>query len=262
VCRAGTILHRMSQSPEVTDQASGIRRPMSWVALVGVLLAFVFVPAIVDVFVLSAPSDFMFPDQESVNVLVIGKLVALAIAVLTISVLRWWPEVLVEKLRVRRWVWIVPIAFLVTALALTDYTRLSTAGLAVSLTLLLGTMLIAASEELLFRGVVLQFMRDRYREVIAALATSVVFGLSHIVAGPVNVVTAALFGYLLYYVRRVSGGIVVPIVVHGMYDFSVFSSVTTAAPDDAGNASPAQVVLTLILLIVMIVGRKRAEPAL
>jgi membrane protease YdiL (CAAX protease family) len=235
---------------------------MSWIALIAVLLAFVFLPAIVDVFVLNAPSDFLFPDQESVNVLVIGKLVALAIVVLTISLLRWWPEVLTEKLRVRRWVWIVPIAYLVVSLALTDYTRLSTAGLAVSLTLLLGTMLIAASEELLFRGVVLRFMRDRYREVIAALATSFVFGLSHIVAGPVNVVVSALFGYLLYYVRRVSGGIVVPIVVHGLYDFSVFSSATTAAPDDAANASPALVVLTFILLIVMAVGHKWAEPAL
>ena len=42
-----------------------------------------------------------------------------------------------------------------TALALADYSRLSTAGLTLSLTLLLGTLLIAASEELLFRGVVL-----------------------------------------------------------------------------------------------------------
>jgi hypothetical protein len=52
---------------------------------------------------------------------------------------------------------------------------------------------------------------------------------------------------------------VVAIVVHGLYDFSVFSSVTTTNPDDAGNASPALFLLSLVLLVVMIIGHKRAE---
>lgn len=232
---------------------------MSWAALIALLLAFAFVPAIIDVVVLDAPTAGEYPDQASVNVLVIGKLVALVIVVLPITLLRWWPVVLREQLRVRAWVWIVPIAFIVVSLALTDYTRLATAGLTLSLTLLLGTLLLAIGEELMFRGVVLRFMRDRYREVVAAVAASAVFGLSHIVAGPVNVVVSAMFGYLLYYTRRVSGGILVPIVVHALYDFSVWSSATTDAPADDANASPALALLTIALLIVMIVGRRRAE---
>lgn len=232
---------------------------MSWAALIAVLLAFAFIPAMVDVFVLDAPATGEYPDQNSVNVLVIGKLVALVIVVLTISLVRWWPIVLREQLRVRRWVWIVPIAFLVVSLALTDYTRLSDAGLTLTLTLLVGSLLLAIGEELLFRGVVLRFMRDRYREVIAAVATSALFGISHIVAGPVNVVVSALFGYLMYYTRRVSGGILVPIVVHALYDFSVWSSLTTSAPAKDGDAGPALALLTIALLIVVIVGHRRAE---
>lgn len=232
---------------------------MSWAVLIGVLLAFMLIPAIVDVVVLHSPSHGEYPDQASVNVLVIGKLVSVAIVVAAISLARWWPVVLREELRVRAWVWLLPIAFVVVSVALIDYTRLATAGLALSLTLLLGTVLIAGGEELLFRGMVLTFARDRSGEMTAAVATSVVFGLSHVVAGPVNVVFSAVFGYLLYYVRRVSGGIVVPVVVHAVYDFSVFSSLTTAEPDAAGDASPALVLVTIALLVVMVVGRRRAE---
>ena len=232
---------------------------MSWVALIGVLLAFMFVPAIADVVVLEHSSTGEYPDQASVNVLLIGQSLALAIVVVAISLLRWWPVVLREQLRVRAWVWIVPVAYLVTALALTDYHRLATAGLTLSLTLLLGTLLIGASEELLYRGVVLTFLRDRYREVFAAVATTLVFGLSHLPAGPLNVLASAVFGYQLYYTRRVSGGILVPIVVHALYDFSVLSSVTTTNPEAAGNASPALFLLSLALLVVMIIGHKRAE---
>ena len=96
-----------------------------------------------------------------------------------------------------------------------------------------------AATELLFRGMVLRLMRDHHRDLIAVAAASALFGLSHIVAGPLNVVFSAMFGYLLYYTRRVSGGILVPIAVHALYDFSVWSSVTTDAPAKDGNASPA-----------------------
>jgi uncharacterized protein len=79
---------------------------------------------------------------------------------------------------------------------------------------------------------------------------------------PPSMPWVALIGLLLAFVRRVSGGIVVPILVHGLYDFSVFSSPTTTAPDDSANASPALVALTLVLLLVVVVGYTRAEPAI
>lgn len=50
-----------------------------------------------------------------------------------------------------------------------------------------------------------------------------------------------------------------PITVHALYDFSVLSSVTTTNPEPAGNASPALFLLSLALLVVMIIGHKRAE---
>ena len=252
-------LGAMSNPEHDLVDAPATHRPMSWVALIGVLLAFMLLPAIVDVVVLKHSSTGDYPDQDSVNVLLIGQSIALAIVVLAISLARWWPVVLHERLRVRPWVWIVAAIPVVTALALTDYGRLATAGLTLSMTLLLGTLLIGVSEELLYRGVVLTFLRDRYREVIAAVGTTLIFGLSHITAGPLGVLASGVFGYLLYYMRRVSGGILVPIVVHTVYDFSIFSALTTAEPAESGNASFALFLLALVLLLVMIVFHRRAE---
>lgn len=233
---------------------------MRWAVLIPVLLPAVFIPAIVDVAVLKSEVTGEFPDQMSVNVLAIGRAVGLAFVLVVISALRWWPVVLREQLRVRAWVWTIPAALLVTALALTDYTRLASAGLALSLPLLLGTLLVGAGEELMFRGVVLTFLRERYREVTVAVATSLVFGLRHITAGLLNALASTVFGYLMYYTRRVSGGIWVPIVVHALYDFSVFSGFATASPNQSGNASPALFLLSLALVVVVIVGHRRAEP--
>lgn len=92
--------------------------------------------------------------------------------------LRWWPVVVRESLRTRRWVLVVPIALLVTCVATIDYGRLATTGVALAVTLMLGALLIGASEELLFRGVVLTLLRDRYRERVAAAVTALLSGPS------------------------------------------------------------------------------------
>ena len=134
-CATSGLMHReemperstlgaMSNPEHDLVDAPAAHRPMSWVALIGVLLAFMLLPAIVDVVVLKHSSTGDYPDQDSVNVLLIGQSIALAIVVLTISLARWWPVVLHERLRVRPWVWIVAALPVVTALAMTDYGRL------------------------------------------------------------------------------------------------------------------------------------------
>jgi membrane protease YdiL (CAAX protease family) len=256
---SGGVDPAMSQSP-VPGARAPRRRPLEWLALLGLLAAFLFGPAIVDVAVLRAESGAVFPDQASVNVLIIGQATALLVALAGVQLFGWWRPVLQETRRVRPWVWVVPIALLIVHVAFTDYGRLAEAGIALSASLLLGTTLVAAGEELLYRGVVLTFMRERYRETMAAVVTALVFGLCHAPGGPLNMVSAAVHGYLLYYARRVSGGLVVPIVLHSLYDFSVYSSATTAHPDPAGNASPANVLVALVLLVVMVVLHRRAEP--
>jgi CAAX protease family protein len=238
----------------------GNRRHLSWFGLIALLVAFTLVPAILDVFVLHREGDDAFPDQGSVTGFALSKGIGLVIVVLAISALRWWPAVLAEELRTRRWVWVVPISLLVASVATIDYGRLATAGVVLGLTLLLGTLFIGASEELLFRGVTLTFLRDRHPEWVAALGSSLLFGAFHVLGGPVHMVSSAIFGYLLYYVRRASGGIWLPILVHAAWDFSVFSGVTTAVPEVDPDTGFILNALSVVLLIALLVGRRTAEP--
>lgn len=250
----------MTAAPAPAPTTAATRRDLSWLGLVALLVAFTMVPAFIDVLVLRGEGEYVFPDQASVTDLAVVKGIGVLIVVLAISTLRWWPVVLHEQLRTRRWVWIVPVALVAASLATVDYGRIATAGMALGLTLLLGTLFIGVSEELLFRGVMLTFLRDRYREWIAAVATSLLFGAIHFLAGPVQMLASAIFGYLLYYVRRVSGGIVMPILVHTAWDLAVFSAYTTADPAVADDTSLILFMLSVVLLVVLLVGHRAAEP--
>jgi membrane protease YdiL (CAAX protease family) len=250
----------MMGAPAPAPTVPALRRHLSWLGLIALLVAFAMVPAIVDVLVLHGEGDAVFPDQETVNDFAMVKGIGLLIVVVAISALRWWPVVLREQLRARRWVWIVPISLLAASVATIDYGRLATAGVALGLTLLLGALFIGVGEELLFRGLVLTFLRDRYREWMAAVVSSLLFGAFHFLAGPVHIVTSAVFGYLLYYVRRVSGGIWLPILVHTAFDFSVFSGYTTADPVVDPSSGFVLTTLSAVLLVVLLVGRRAAEP--
>lgn len=250
----------MMDAPAPAPTVPATRRNLSWLGLIALLVAFTMVPAFIDVLVVHGSGQYEFPDQDSVNDLMIVKAIGVVIVVLAISALRWWPVVLREELRTRRWVWIVPITLLVASIATIDYSRLGTAGIALGVGLLVGTLFIGVSEELLFRGVVLTFLRDRYREWIAATVTAVLFGAIHFLAGPVQIVASAIFGYLLYYVRRVSGGIVMPILVHTAWDFSVFTAYTTANPAVDDDTSLILFLLSVVLTVVLLVGHRAAEP--
>lgn len=225
------------------------------------LVVFALLPSFVNVLVLDVPSLGPFPDQRSVNGFITGKAIGLVVVALTITVLRWWPDVLRERLRVRAWVWVVPAVMLVESLIVTDWTRLRHAGLAITLSLLAGCVILAAGEELAFRGMVLRFARDRWSEPVAAVVTTVLFAVVHLIGGPLYAFAAVLGGWLYYYVRRVSGGILAPIVVHALYDFAVFTGLTTATPTDDNNASFVQFVTTIVLVLVLVIFRKKAEPA-
>lgn len=230
-------------------------RTLSWVGLVGVLALVTVAPALLEVTRLS--SSYAYPDQASATKLVLSRAISVALVVAVIAYLRWWPAVRHEALRVRRWLWIVPATIVLLSLGLTDYGRLMQAGPAMTATLLVGVILVAGNEELLFRGVVLTFMRSRFAEVTAAVVTALVFGLLHLPSGVVAAIMTAIFGYLLYLTRRVSGGIVVPIVVHAAWDLAVVSVWTTPSPNTDAPTGPVLAIATLVLFTVVVVARGR-----
>lgn len=123
----------------------------------------------------------------------------------------------------------VPATMIVASIAAIDVANLADAGRVLPAVLAVSTLCTGVSEELMFRGVALQAMRNRHREVVAAWLSSAMFGLLHlvdvVVSGGAAIVQAGWavgVGYLLY-LCRVGGGMVLPIAVHRSWDFSTFS---------------------------------------
>lgn len=83
--------------------------------------------------------------------------------------------------------------------------------------ILLASLLAGVAEELLFRGVIQAWLSERIGFGWAVLAASVAFGLAH----PVSLAyIAAVVGIGLYLgvLLQISGNLVLPIVVHALYD--------------------------------------------
>lgn len=237
--------------------AVGRRTPIWLLVSLAVLVS--IVPAFVTVVLLGGGFE-TYPDVRSVLVdFVIPDVAMLVVLVLVIVARGLWGPVVRDDRPTRPWVWLVPAALTVTALAATDWRRVVDGGLT-SVVGLVGVAILVANEELLYRGVLLDELRRRTTEARAGWLSSILFGLVHFLGGPVQVLVSTVFGQLMYLSRRVSGGIVVPIIAHTAWNYSVMSSFLSADPDDEAMSSVYLSLLSLALLVGVVVGRRRVEP--
>ena len=132
--------------------------------------------------------------------------------------------------------------------------------------LLLGALCVGFAEEGLFRGVgVTAFREHGLSEARVALWSSVVFGAVHLTnalssggAAVGQAIAVSFAGYFFYLTRRVSGGLLVPAVLHGLFDFSILSGTVI---DDRGYAGGIAAILAYPLVaIILVVRRHRIEP--
>jgi len=174
--------------------------------------------------------------------------------------LSWWPGIIHEKLRVRRWIWFIPVTFVLASLIVVNWPRLVDQEAGLVLVLLALTALVGFTEELMFRGIgVLTLRNGGLSEFRVALFSSLIFGAVHLTnaigAGAKSLMQAAVVavsGYFLYLMRRVSGVIWVPMAVHGLWDFALLSSqlgVGGATYIPSVIAIPVQVVIVIVLLV-------------
>jgi membrane protease YdiL (CAAX protease family) len=228
------------------------RREVGWGFLVGVLVAWLaagLVGAFVVYRVVGSEDDALVdPGVELAGV--VPSAAALLVIVGVISWLRWWPVVRRDDVPARAWAWVFPLGIVVAGAASADWGRVGSAGTALIASLALSVLAVAASEELVFRGFVLRAMRDHYPELGAALITTALFGLAHMLNGGFGNLVQGLLsfmtGFLLYAARRVSRGILVPIVVHAWWDFAVFSA--ELGPGGAGASSLFGAAVVVVVL--------------
>lgn len=191
--------------------------------------------------------------------------VGTVIGVVAVSVLGWWRPAMVDDRRLPRWTWVFPIVLVVAILAGTSYGNLSAKGASYTLMLLVGCLFIGVSEELMFRGIgITAFRQAGFSEGKVALWTSVVFGLAHgtniftegVGAIP-QVVITAVAGYFFYVTRRTSGLLIVSMIVHGLWDFGLFTNTLSTPPS---NGAVVFILADVVLAIVAFVTIRKVFP--
>jgi uncharacterized protein len=193
--------------------------------------------------------------------------VSVLLVVAAVTVLGWWRPVLRDHRPVRRWVQVVPIIMGVAVLGGSNYPELADKGAGFTLLLLLGALLVGCGEEGMYRGIgVTTFRVNGYSEGKVALWSSVLFGLSH--ASNVfslgklafaQALVAVAGGYFLYLTRRLGGGLLLPVSVHGLWDFGFL----TGLLGGEGSVYPGAGLLVLadvVIGVIVLVRRRQIEP--
>ena len=208
------------------------------------------------------------------NVLV-PDLFVTALLLALVAILGWW-SLFREDRKVPAWFWVFPASLALVSLANTDWQNLSDQGTTYALTLAAAMLVVGFNEETMFRGVLLSGFREHGSEVYAWAWSTALFGLVHganvFNGSPVSqvipqILNAFMLGTLFYLAKRVSGSLVVPILVHALWDFSLFSHGGSGAEITAGGetglatvASAAPVVVLVSFVIVLIVHNQWTLP--
>lgn len=251
------------------------RPSLAWIIGIGYALLFLGLEAIagIDYDTIGTTTDTI------VKGIVVPLAVGSIVLIIVTTWLGWWRPVLRElptdPPRPPRWLLAVPILVFIATLLGIDYGNLGDMGAAMILWLALGTALVGFSEEITYRGLALVGFRGGYSEVKVWLLTSLLFGLLHgvnLVLGQGAVPTirqfffAFILGSVFYAIRRISGTIVVVMVLHALWDFGSFSHVAGKATTGAAavqtdiataGAGLLQSLLVLIAIVLIIVGAKK-----
>ena len=183
------------------------------------------------------------------------------------SYLGWWRPALREEHPVRSWTIAIVVLMAIGIAVGTNYGGLADRGAVLTLLLLLSTLMVGFTEELMFRGVgVTIFRSNGFSEGKVALWTCVIFGLAHATnlfaegtKALAQVLVTAAAGYFFYVIRRRTGGLLVPALVHGLWDFSLISASVVPGEGYLGTLGP--LVVLVVVAVLVLVRRKHIEPA-
>lgn len=180
-----------------------------------------------------------------------------AFLVVTLSLLRWWRVVLFDKSKSGPlWVWMLPVV--ISSIILNNFLGLQTGKLSPELLLwsTLGAVGVGFGEEMITRGSMIVGLRSRFKEIWVWLISTSMFSALHVpnvIFGlplsdmPIQVLLTFIFGSGMYVIRRSSGTLILPMVLHGLWDSSLFLSVATGA-----QPSPVQYAVYPLAIVCLI----------
>lgn len=168
-----------------------------------------------------------------------------AFLMVTISVLGWWRRVLFDKTKSGpAWVWILP--GVMAAIILNNFLGVPSDKLSAELLLWssLGAVGVGFGEEMITRGSLIVGLRSHFGEGQVWLISTLLFSALHVpnvifglpmLAMPIQVLLTFIMGTGFYVMRRLSGTLILPMILHGLWDSSLFLNVATG-----GEPSVAQ----------------------
>lgn len=246
-----------------SPNASGRR-----LSVIGFLVLAIVYLAVVQGFGFLLASDVKYAapanTDELWRMILVPTALSAVVAYAAVAWLRWWRPVWIDDRPVQRWVIIVPILMAISILIVTDYGALADHGVVFVLLLLLGSLMVGLTEETVFRGIAVTcFRTNGFSESKVALWSTVLFGLAHSTnlfsegtKAFAQVGTTIVAGYFFYLIRRRTRGLLVPVLVHAFWDFSLISGLT----DGTSYRLALVAALTMIVVaIIVFVRRHRIE---
>ena len=185
-----------------------------------------------------------------------------ALFLLALVVWQQWRDVGLNKLASGRSLLLtwLPVLYIVAGLGLAVVFGLPPAG--VLLWILFNTFLVGLSEELMFRGVLLQALRRTVSIWPAVALTTLAFGAIHMLnvfmtgelrAALIQSAAAALSGLLFIALRLRTGSLWPCIIVHGLWDFATFTlaAARSGEAQASSGGGPMTVMTFLPILLVL-----------
>ncbi len=223
---------------KITDDSKYRLKPTLINALIIVIVYILFLTSLQKLF--GVPYYDMA--KSSVNMLY-GVLIPVAIGSLVLTIIAlwsgWWKDLWRDKYHIKDHAWMHIFLIILIMQIMANFIMGNIASLDIQFIIyaFVGTAFVGYSEELLARGLLVRGARGSgFSEVKVFLIVMLVFGCIHgvnIINGQSvmntleQIVIAGLTGGVLYTIFRKSGFLVVPMALHGLYDFSIFTQGTT-----------------------------------
>ncbi|MEK5253801.1 type II CAAX endopeptidase family protein [Paenibacillus sp. FSL F4-0125] len=203
----------------------------------------------------------------------IASMAAGAVALIIVaSLLGWWRSALFDNTQQRlnyKWLLISPLIMLIGIFVNFSSTNFSQFDGKFIFILIVFGLLVGFCEELTIRGLLLTSLRSRLSEGWVCIFSSIIFGLIHgsnILLGQAIPVTlmqvcmAALSGVTFYLVRRFTGSLIWAMLLHGLWDVSVFMTAYNN-PDGNGTAGLLSLTADLFSVIFLIIVFRKLKNA-
>ena len=184
-----------------------------------------------------------------------------ALFLLALVVWQQWRDVGLNQMPSGRSLWLtwLPMLYIIAGLAFAVVFGLPPVG--VLAWILFNTFLVGLSEELMFRGVLLQAFRRTVSIWPAVWLTTLAFGAIHILnvfmtgelrAALLQSTAAALSGLLFIALRLRTGSLWPPIIVHGLWDFATFTVAAARSGEAQASSSGGPMTLMTFMPILLV----------